>query len=326
MTNLMLTTACNFHCEYCFGRDLFPPGHQPHYMSWEMFIDILDWVERGDTPGMDIHLMGGEPTLHPRFLEMIREIRNRNRVIFIFSNASVPLKQDVLQECVRLDTNWVVNTNDPSTYRPKQLEILRRNLKIIGKQAMLTLNITKRDTPFSYIFEYIDKFDLGRRIKIGVALPTLNKSNVYVGDGSFSEIGDRIMEIKEKADADQVDIEFECGVPYCIFKENQLKKWEGTAISHCGSRLDITPDGHVINCLPLCTVASVPYTVFGHYSEAVGWFRRLTEPYRSLGKDNACLSCAPLREGLCSVCLAHGMNGYSHVSLPSLPGKSAQAE
>ena len=77
MANLMITTACNFRCPYCFGLDLFGSGQVRHYMPMQLFGELLAWIDRAAMPEMAVHLMGGEPTLHPSFGEMVEELARR---------------------------------------------------------------------------------------------------------------------------------------------------------------------------------------------------------------------------------------------------------
>lgn len=66
MPNLMLTNWCNYKCPYCFGIDRMAPKVKAEAMSDETFLGILNWLEKSHYH-QAIHLMGGEPTLHPKF-------------------------------------------------------------------------------------------------------------------------------------------------------------------------------------------------------------------------------------------------------------------
>lgn len=320
----MLTTACNFRCDYCFGMEMIGPGHPQQTMSWRLFLDILDWIDRANMPEMDIHLMGGEPTLSPLFGGMVSELARRKRKIVVFSNATIPINEKTLAESARFGTRWIVNVNLPDTYRGHQLQTLQEHLALLGPAALITFNITNPSTEFDHVFVYIDRFGLARHLKIGVALPTLDHTNVYVKREDFPEIAARIMALVDKAEKSSVSLEFECGVPYCLFTAEQHKKLEGVPISHCCSRLDITPTGNVINCLPLCRVAAIPYSSFRDYGQAREWFQKALAPYASFGSTSACPTCEHLIQGRCRTCLAHAMCDLDHIVLPPWSGNGTR--
>jgi sulfatase maturation enzyme AslB (radical SAM superfamily) len=315
----MITTACNFRCDYCFGAEMIGPGKTVRHMAWQTFVGLLDWIERADVPNLDVHLMGGEPTIHARFADMYRELRRRGRRVIVFSNASVPLAPEVLRESAELGVTWIVNVNTGDTYRPGEYDVLRRNLAVLGQQAVITFNVRNGHTAYQHVFDLIEEYRLARQLKLGVVLPTLGHENVFVWRPDFGAVSRRVMEIFEQACAGGIEVEFECGVPYCLFTPEQRQRLKGILISSCGSRLDITPDGEVINCLPLCKVAAVPYTRFKDYAEACRWFRKALGPYRAIGADSECPGCEHLEQGRCWVCLAHGMGDLNRIALPAPP-------
>ena len=51
MPNLMLTTRCNFQCEYCFAIDFVRAEPAPIDLTEETFEEILAWLNRRAYPG-----------------------------------------------------------------------------------------------------------------------------------------------------------------------------------------------------------------------------------------------------------------------------------
>jgi MoaA/NifB/PqqE/SkfB family radical SAM enzyme len=68
---ILITDRCNFRCPYCRGLSEFQKGD----IEWEDFIKILDSV--GDKPIKNIRFSGGEPTIHPKLLDMVKECKKR---------------------------------------------------------------------------------------------------------------------------------------------------------------------------------------------------------------------------------------------------------
>jgi sulfatase maturation enzyme AslB (radical SAM superfamily) len=319
MANLMITTACNFRCPYCFGLDLFGPGQARQYMPLKLFQEIIAWIDRAAMTEMDIHLMGGEPTLHPAFGDMVEELVRRGWKTAVFSNAATPLDDVLVRRTADLGVSWIVNCNPPTTYRDNQLELLCRHLGLLRQAATITFNFTDGQTPYQYVFDYIEHYSLKHAIKLGVALPTLEHRNVCAEWDNLPSIGRHILELLREARRRQITVEFECAVPYCLFSEEQHGELRNIHVSHCGSRLDITPTGEVINCLPLFRIASVPFDRFQNYRQAREWFQCMLAPYRQAGSTSRCLFCQYRLEGRCSACLAYGLGEYSRIPLPPLP-------
>jgi hypothetical protein len=319
MANLMITTYCNFTCRYCFGLDMIGPNHAKSHMTWETFLSLLAWIDRSGMDHLSVHLMGGEPTLNPLFFDMLNEAVRRDCNVLVFSNAATQIDPHRLVEAVKKGARWVVNCNHPSQYHGNQLDLLKANLAILGKNASITFNVTSGEFDYSYVFDYIKTFGLDPRIKVGVALPTLQHHNVYAQWEEFPAIAEQILALHETVTGIGGNIEFECGVPYCLFTSEQHRKLGNVHVSHCNSRLDITPWGDVINCLPLSKMVSVPYNRFSDYGQAKDWFGKLLMPYRQVGSTADCLTCESRLPHHCSACHAYGIAEFNRLSLPSLP-------
>lgn len=75
--NLMLTGKCNYNCLHCFNA----ADNAPLMTEWA-WDDLLDLLDQAADCGIHaITLTGGEPMLHPRFLDVVREIHKRDMVL-----------------------------------------------------------------------------------------------------------------------------------------------------------------------------------------------------------------------------------------------------
>lgn len=319
MANLMITTACNMRCPYCFGLDMIGSGHPRKYMTWEMFTDLLDWCAASPNRPPSLHLMGGEPTLHPRLLDMAKEIVGRGWDAVIFSNGAKYLSPECLDALIDLGVNFVVNVNHPEYYVSKKaIKVLNGHLARLGSSACLTINVFPEKDNYDFVWQYFDQHNLLPRLKVGVALPTISKQNQFMTKDIFSKAGAVVMEILDEAQSRGIEMFFECGVPLCVFDQAQQERLRDTNISHCGSRLDITPDGRVINCLPLSQMASPSFREFASWDQARTWYSGNLDKYRPLGVFDACMECEHRLDGRCFACLAFGMDSFSKVVFQSL--------
>lgn len=318
MPNLMLTNWCNYHCPYCFGMDRMAPKVKAQNMSDDVFLGILNWLEKTKYSNA-IHLMGGEPTLHPKFEWIINTLLERDYPITVFSNLATEKAPIYAEKLSCFPISWVVNVNPPYKWTEQQRERIESALSRLGRQASITFNIMPDENDNDWALELIMKFNLNKSIKVGFILPTYTRLNYSLGDDDYRVVAERVAQLAIKAADDDVTLEYECGIPTCAFTDEQLGKlWRcGSGLSSgCCSRLDITPLGEVIYCLPLATVASKHYQEFANYEEARKWFELKFAPYRRLGRTINCATCALMRPDKCNgACLAKNLVGVNNIKI-----------
>jgi len=90
--NLMITGKCNLNCLHCFNaKDNAPLNTE---LSYEQIIDILDQAK-----SIGVHaftLTGGEPLVHPRFLDIVKAIYERDMIIFELNTNGLLINQKML--------------------------------------------------------------------------------------------------------------------------------------------------------------------------------------------------------------------------------------
>lgn len=94
LMNLQLTAKCNFNCIHCFNAVDNAPLHAE--LSFEEILRLLDGAEECGVNAL--LLTGGEPMLHPRFMDVIREIYRRNMFVFEINTNGYFITQTVLDE------------------------------------------------------------------------------------------------------------------------------------------------------------------------------------------------------------------------------------
>lgn len=294
-------------------------------MGWATFIQLLDWVDRATTKQHAIHFMGGEPTLHPDFLQMIEAVNNRGRRLVVFSNLTAPLEERILQLARLPDCLWVVNINEPLSYAQEHYTRLLDNLERLGDSALLCYNVYRLNQSYDHLFEMYRRFGLRMELKVGVALPVALGNNAHIASKKTPELAEYLVQLVGNARDLGLRVEFECGVSPCLFNSEQRERLGDLKISHCGSRLDITPNGTVVNCLPLSELFEIPHECFTSYAEALEWFKRARDPYMNIGPSPDCLDCDLRRQAACSACLAHVVKDFDRLALPPLPRSTDNA-
>jgi len=80
---LEITNRCNLRCEMCFKQ--YWEDNEGD-MEWDLFLKILDDAE--ELPELEMIYFGGigEPTVHPRFTDMVKEVKKRGFSLGISTN------------------------------------------------------------------------------------------------------------------------------------------------------------------------------------------------------------------------------------------------
>lgn len=73
VTILHITGMCDFHCSYCVAAKAWQKGH----WTRDILFRNLDWIKK-DGQTDEIMFFGGEPTLHPDFLDAVRKATGEN--------------------------------------------------------------------------------------------------------------------------------------------------------------------------------------------------------------------------------------------------------
>lgn len=96
--NWAITGKCNLKCRHCFmAADNAPMMGE---FSWEECLALLDECERCGI--QTLTLTGGEPLLHPRFTDLVREVSRRGLTLSQLNTNGTLLTSELLDELRRL--------------------------------------------------------------------------------------------------------------------------------------------------------------------------------------------------------------------------------
>src|SRR5512147_2414606 len=87
MANLVVADVCNMKCAFCFARDYLDASNAdsaPRFIALDVFEQQLDFLARSGIN--EIRLIGGEPTLHPHFPELIAAAQQIGKHIVVFTH------------------------------------------------------------------------------------------------------------------------------------------------------------------------------------------------------------------------------------------------
>lgn len=151
--NLQITAQCNYNCVHCFNASDNSPLLSE--MPYEDVLHLLD-----DAKSCGIHALtitGGEPMLHPHFMDIMRAIYERDMFVFDFNTNGFFLTQEVLDEFKKLGCNplmkisfdgigyhdWMRGAKGAEEDALRAIRLCVDN----GFRVMVQYNINKRNLP-----------------------------------------------------------------------------------------------------------------------------------------------------------------------------------
>jgi organic radical activating enzyme len=313
--NVVLTTSCNRACPYCFAsRTMARFGDRE--MDFKEVVRVVDLVAASGRN--HVSLLGGEPTMHSRFLEILEYVLERRMEATVFTNALA--SKATLEGIARLRqlprVKFVVNVNAPEvdSHMARQEAFLRA----LPESCDISHNICLYDRSFDFLVGMFERTDLRKnRIRVSLAQPIAEKENAFVRPDQYAPVARHLVDLAEALLSRGVKLSLDCGWPLCIFSDEHLGRLRRTGADLkfvCSTALDFAPGGVVWTCYPLMSVSRRTWdfddTLDGIAQSFVEKNRGLRARSGSAGVFAACEGCLYLEHGHCAGgCLAHLVKG-----------------
>jgi MoaA/NifB/PqqE/SkfB family radical SAM enzyme len=330
MANLSITETCNRSCSFCFAANSMKSAAPGSAMSVEQFEQGLDLLQRSGI--REAPLLGGEPTIHPQFAELVDRVLARGMRLLLLSGGLIPnTALDRLARIAADDVLVMINVAMPGESTAAEVRRQREVFERLRQRAMPGLNIHSPAPDLDYLIELIEQHGLARSVRLGLTHPILEGGNVFLHTRYFDEVGRRVAEFAFRAREREITIEFDCGWVPCMFPEGALREL-GIAPQQVGLRcnpiLDVLPDGQVISCYPL---GDFHRERMLPADDVISLRRRFNEklaPLRPLGIFRKCAGCDFRARGECvGGCLSTAMRRLQQrefqISAPGGTGQSA---
>jgi cyclic pyranopterin phosphate synthase len=314
MANLLLTEKCVRACPYCFAKEYLKESKE-NLLSWENLIYITDLFESSNQKHLS--LLGGEPTLHPHFIDFVIYLHQRNFNVNVFSSGIISAKQlnaakEYLLNIPVENLSLVCNYNHPETSTAKETKQINRFFKTFSKYISLSFNLYRKDFDFTFLVDAINKYNLKKHIRLGLAQPIPGQKNECLKLDEIREIAGNFRNQLKMLEENRITINFDCGMPLCIFSNDDVgrlfKLNKGRIQFYCEPAIDIGPDMQVWACFPLSDYERKSLYDFDTVEEIKKHFSQQHSSLRTERKGifEACAACTYLKENLCAGgCLAH---------------------
>lgn len=235
MPSIIINNSCNLNCSYCFEehtgiKEIF------NNISLENFQNILDWCAPAH-----IGIVGGEPTLHPQFSNILKKLEDYNRRYcvdtILYTNGILLYKYiDFLFQ----NLNMLININNPKNLSLRQKKDLAKSLEALNNKFNLSrddlritfgCNLYSACEDYSWFWDVIDKYYI-KIIRVSVTTP-LNEQYIYDRNSYFILMKDRLINFVKEAYDRQVKILFDCSqIPFCYFSYEEINLIQRVAINN----------------------------------------------------------------------------------------------
>jgi MoaA/NifB/PqqE/SkfB family radical SAM enzyme len=248
--DVYVTSQCNRHCTYCFlPSDFFASGLR---MSLDAFSDVATWCVRHDID--EITFLGGEPSLHPSFPEMVSLASDRGLKVRVVTNGArrfrrllenVEIKpQSLSRVAVSLDT---LDETVQDTFRGRgawrdamdTIRLLRQH------DILFDINITGVRPALNNIDALIDFADAGGCRRVNVHWPSSIGLGAQLTAEQIPDRGEWEKLVRRIAERVETRPDFFVEIERGFLAEDD--RLTGCALEDF-SNLQILPDGRAYRC------------------------------------------------------------------------------
>jgi len=321
MANVLLTEKCVRACPYCFAKKQMDTSAFAE-LSWDNLIYIADFLEISHE--QKISLLGGEPTLHPHFVDFTTYLLERNFHVNVFTSGI--MSDQKLMECQQFlsgfppeKLSFTCNMNHPDISSPNETERINKFLSVFGHLTTPGYNIYQADFDIEFIFQTINNYNLRRHLRVGLAQPIPGEINRYVQIDDLKKMAKKFAGYFDLFERFNIIPGFDCGVPMCLFTDEELGKLfklnKGRLSFGCGPAIDIGPDMMVWSCFPLSNFHKRSLFEFNSLQEIGNFYNNLHAKIRTEigGIFEECDNCPQRYNELCmGGCIAHSLNHFKN--------------
>ncbi len=314
--NIVFTNFCNRNCPYCFAKGKLnsAKNSRDSYINFKNLKIIINFLKKSKET--QVGIIGGEPTLHPKFKEAVMMILDEEFHIGIYSNGII--KKDIITFLESIDKNrWIMllNINQPESYTQKEWSKINRAMKTLNRKITLGFTIYRVNFNMDFIIGLIKKYNLRRIIRVGIANPLWGQDNKYLPMKDYNKLAPKIVKFARKCDDLDISLGFDCGFTLCSFTKKQcgqLFYYNSPLITVCGPVIDVGPDLKLWRCFVTSMIWNRKLTDFKDLQEIYQFYINKFEAFRKVGATNKCFRCKYLNRGQCSGgCLGHSLKSFN---------------
>jgi len=202
---------------------------------------------------MSITVMGGEPTVHSQFVDIMHLLRQLNPSHEMQILTNLLCNPAILREVASLNLGALINVGGYPDYSAEQKQLLRSNLELLRRERVfrgmcLAITIVDEDQDFEFLYDILrhdEPASIGA-LRLGISSPGTGFANRFPKEFSTG-YGDKYLEVVERVHQIRPLFAFanECFVNMCMMSEpvyNRLARIVKGLNNYCSANMDILPD------------------------------------------------------------------------------------
>ena len=307
---ITLNRACNLRCKWCYAAaSQFTPALN---MSTDTFLQIVTLLS--GLPIGRVMLIGGEPTIHPNFLEAVRTLKKAGMDVAVLSNSIKFEDNNFLRQTIEAGVSGIMTsikggnasdylqgTGSPSAFTKVMRAI--SNIEASGTPHEVSVTVCESTMKsFADIIETV-KTSGARRFLVDTERPVLLSGGLKPGNfPDCAKIAAFLMSTYPALVQSGLNFSIKVSIPFCHFPPSFIRQMreDNHLASGCqminGSGLIFDPAGKLLACNHLC---ENPLGTLGlDFSDGEGYYAFRNRPdltgfYKRMGTcpDQRCVEC-----------------------------------
>lgn len=311
MTNVVATARCDSGCPFCFAARL--AGWEPE-LRMDQWLAILDAIPAGG----EVRLVGGEPTLHPRFRDLVASALERGLEVTVLTGG--PATEDaerVLRELPEGRPSVILNLN--AAVRRRGADAVRRWARLLGPRLVPGITVDRPGPEITALVAVVEDAPTSGVLRVGQAHPVLGGGTRAASPREYPAIGRIITDLARRVARHGMTVALDCGFVRCQFRPEDLEWLGGHGAEirfECRPIVDVMPDGSALHCLALGARFRQPRPAPA--AEHRRQMARARRPLESFGVYRECSRCSARARGACDGgCLVHRLHRLAPAPEPA---------
>jgi len=261
--NILITNFCNQNCPFCFASSEMSNKTIKKEMTLQDFNITLKKMKKNPKIKV-VKLLGGEPTLHSKFKEIVNLSLKSFSHVQIFTNGifSDNIAKFLIDKTPK--TAFTFNIMTPGFLLNQKIRTLVvKRINDLSNKTMITLSFTfDMNSNIDFILKTIGPLTLKKinGFRLGFSNPIAGEKNFYKFS-DFPKMGKQLVSIisQIRKTNKKAQINLNCGFTRCMFTQYEYKYVKKEAnISGFGcfgkeASFDLQTDMNAFHCFPLST-------------------------------------------------------------------------